>query len=116
MKSLNNVKAGFYKTRLVKNGPYVPAVIYQSCPVMPCNDDVATSEWFSPLERSRPLQALVDGQADDVEKLWVFGEPIEQLEYDFMMKNAEWCRKYAPKDPIAQPYRSMNYNQIPILF
>lgn len=107
---------GFYKIRLVQDGPYVPAVIYQHCPAVPCNFDLCPDEWFMPLERSRPPRALINGRAGSVEKVLAYGKGITRQEYELMLETADWAREYAPDDPLAKPYKKVNNTIIPELF
>ena len=116
VKTLDNISNGFFRIRLVKGGTFVPAIIFQACPAMPCEWDIEPDEWFSPLDRSRPLQALVNGQDSDVEKVWIFGQPISQEEYEFMLADSEWCAEFTPNDPKANPYKAVDFTAIPELF
>ena len=63
MRRIDQPCPGFFRTRLVRGGPWVGAIIYQPCPfaAMPVVDGCGEDDWFVPLDRSRPLSALIDG-------------------------------------------------------
>ena len=71
---------GFFKGRLVKNGPIVPMRIYLPCPIDP--------EFGFPMDRSRRLIGECLGRFIHVDRIWSYGEPIGAAEYDRMTAQA----------------------------
>ena len=104
---------GFFKLRLVKGGPWVPAVLFLPCPWVPPlgAQEVelgapGPDEWCRPIERSRQLLALIGNRPGDVDKVWTWGERIGANEYAWRMKLADWATSAgAPEATPRQPVR-----------
>jgi hypothetical protein len=97
---------GWFKLRLVKGGPYVPAMI--------------TREWGQ-------WGAIIDGQpgnifapdpvlATDVFRIWHSGIRIEHAEYLHMLEVSRWAKEHAPDDPAADPTKPISLNRRPSVF
>ena len=99
---------GFYKLRLVRNGPFVGAVIFLPCPMVPVDPMIDPAEWCQPLDRSRFIQALVDGKPWDPNKVWIFGRIITESEYRYLIDSATWDRTYQPDSPAATPRKAVD--------
>jgi hypothetical protein len=69
--------AGWYKVRLVKGGPFVPAEIWL--------DQVIDDE-TGELADDELLFATVNGQPADPMKIWLSCRPISQAEFDAMTR------------------------------
>jgi len=104
--SMEVPEAGFYRTRLVRGGPYVPARIWVE----------GTVDHTGHLTGDEVFRCQIDGRdADPFEKWpWLLSEPITQQEFDFMAANAAWARQHAPGDPRASPGSKINWNDTPI--
>jgi len=59
---IDEPRPGYFTVRLVAGGPAAPAVIFLPCPMMPAALDFDPIEWCTPLDRSRRLEALIDGE------------------------------------------------------
>lgn len=102
---------GFYRTRLVKNGVWVPVKITYGPPRDPDTGET--------LDRSWRWTALRAGEEVDVFDVWpgCSGAPITEEEYEFQLADAAWARKYAPIDPKANPRKAVDLNAMaPIKF
>lgn len=99
---------GFFKTRLVRGGPYVPARIFREPAVDPLTGEV--------MERPCLLQAEIAGRACDPERVWHFAWPIEEAEYRYLVATAAWAERHAPSEPAANPGRAIDLNDLPPLF
>lgn len=99
---------GFFKLRLVKGGPWVPARIFE----IPAVDPI-TSET---LDRPQMLNAEIDGAPVDVDRVWLFGYPIDQKEFDFLSATSRWARDFAPDEPAAKPREKMDPLKTPVRF
>lgn len=85
-RAINAPEPGFFKMRLVKDGPFVPAVILYRRPRDPITDEV--------LDRSQMWEAWVNGvmekepspdpAAAGVFKIWTAGKPIPAQEFERM--------------------------------
>lgn len=102
--------AGFYRRRLVKNGPWVAVLIVHGRP----RDPVTGEE----LDRSPRWQAWLDGKEVDVFQVWpeCSGAPIDKAEYLHLRNVSDWAREHAPYAPEAQPRQSINHNKLPPIF
>lgn len=90
---------GFYKTRLIKGGPWVPVRIFMGVTPDPNFPD-------NKMDRSPVVQASIGGERHgDPYHLWIWccGNPIKEPEYNWRMADKEWCGKHAPNEPAANP-------------
>lgn len=99
---------GYFAIRMVKGGPLVAARIYASdhaCPVT----GVAG-------ERPRRLLAEIAGRDADVDRVWLYGRPIPEAEYRYLMGVQTWAETNAPRDPAANPSDPIDLNRMESLF
>lgn len=91
---INQPVAGFYKMRLVKNGPWVPVQIAP----------YSTTRQFSVL-----CAWVGDGPADLIET-WhrCAGRPISDRDYRYMMSLREWAHANDRAAPEANPYKAID--------
>lgn len=107
--------AGHYKTRLVKDGPFVPVRLYFGLPVIDGEEQDRTPRWC----------AVVDGQTDriekgddgyqcrvplDVERYWPWcGRwPISEDEYNYMRAVTDHAKQWRPDKPQAAPTKKID--------
>lgn len=93
---------GFYRRKLVKNGPYVGVVIFYACPMDP--------ESGEPMQRSRHLLCQVNGDwADPIDQWsWVAGNRVTQAEYNFLLADAAHAMEFRPTAPRANPRQAID--------
>ena len=98
---------GFYRTKLVKGGPWVPARIWWSVATDPVTGEV--------LDRSPVLLAEVGGRERDPYEVWpsLVGQPIDEREFYFLTAESGWARQHAPDDPVANPRTPINLRTAP---
>ena len=111
MPEVANPLPGFYKARLVRNGPWVPVQIWHGPPVDPVTGET--------LDRSWRLRAQVgDDFNEDPHEIWSYcaGHPIDRAEFQWRLADREWCKFHAPEDPIANPYRKIDVSKLPPAF
>ena len=108
---------GLYAWRAIKGGPEIAARIRHE----PTRDPV-TGE---PLDRSWYWSADIDGATDlspgvtPSDNCWnisIFGRPIDEAEYRYLVANSEWARQHAPATPEADPWSSVDLNTAPVPF
>lgn len=97
---------GFFKMRLVRRGPWVPAAITYS----------VFGLW----------QATIDGEifaadadpvfADGVLRVWHSGRFIDEAEYAHMLAVKAWAGTTMPDHPAAQPRKAMDISKLRPLF
>lgn len=93
---------GYFKRRLVKDGPWVPVSIAFS----------ASQEDRSPI-----WVATLNGAFVDVWDVWpdCSGEPITETEYRYLMSLREWAQQ-VPSAPEANPRQSINHHSLKPIF
>lgn len=93
----------FGKCRLVRGGPWVAGRIW-------LDDSIP--------ERPAVLLAEINGKPVHTQDAWVrlYGNPITEAEYRFMMADSAWARQYAPTDPAATPAKPVNIREMPSPF
>lgn len=91
---------GFYRTRFVKNGPWIAARIW-------LDDSIP--------ERPAVLLAEVDGKEADPYRIWpsVIGNDITEIDFRHLGNVRRWAQTSAPHAPEAQPFKPINLSQQP---
>ena len=84
-------QAGWFKTQLVRKGPWVPACIWLDQPT-----DPRTGELIDPEE----YRCEVDGVPQDVDRYWLFlcKQPITESEFQYLTALRRWQRANAPEE------------------
>lgn len=77
-------ECGWFKTRLVKDGPWVPAKIWVERDIDPVTGELTAPEEY---------RAEVDGMSRDPAKIWTFLKPISRAEFDELAA----CQKDLPQ-------------------
>ncbi len=113
---IDKPQPGYYRVRMVRKGPWVPALIYLPCPCVPVEHDIHPDEWLRPLDRSCFLAAEIDGADAEVERVWIGGRPIPLTEWQYLTDSAAWDRENAPDSPAANPRHSINLAALPPAF
>ena len=108
-------RPGHFKTRMVKRGPWVPAVIYRPCPMVPPEFDISPDEWCWPMDRCPPLEAMINGAPADVMRVWL-SPAIDAAEYAHMTAVAAWDAEHQPDGPKANPTVAVDLSRAPVLF
>ena len=100
----DNPIPGYYKRRLVRNGPWVPATIW----IDGGERDPETGDLLS----DETLRCLVNGRLADPYKQWTWlaGHPIKKREYDAMLKAS---RQAPPDSPLACPEQPVDMTVLP---
>lgn len=101
-------RPGFFRVRLVKGGPWVPARILRPCPIDPtCG---------YPLDRSpRDLVAEVDGRPVPLDRVWLFGTEIDWPEWARLSSITD-AERHVPDSPLANPTQRIDLMRAPIPF
>jgi hypothetical protein len=98
-------ECGWFKRRLVKGGPWVPAKIWMVQPVDEAGDLVA----------DETLQAEVNGTWADPETVWswICGNPITEQEFNYLTATLQWSADHAPDEPMANVYQKIDWLKVP---
>lgn len=107
---------GLFRLRLAKGAPFVAARIVHE----PSRDP----EDGSILDRSPLWRGDINGEIDPnpspapteaVWRIWLHGDPIDEAEFTYLSKDAEWARQHAPDDPRARPREKADLRQMKVL-
>lgn len=100
-------QCGFFKRRLVKDGPYVACRIWREPEV-----DFATGQ---PTGKDTLACEVATERADPMSQWgYLCRMPITEADYKHMIELAQWARLHARKEPEADPFRPINWNDIPL--
>ena len=99
-------QCGWFKRRLVRGGPWVPARIWLVQEI----DDAG--ELIAP----ELLQAECNGEYADPDDVWsyVAANPITEAEFKFLSATIEWSQTNAPHEPMANPRQAVDWLAVPI--
>lgn len=100
-------QCGWFKRRLVKGGPFVPARIWLYAETDPVTGELMADE---------TLQCEVNGQHADAHEawLWLCANPITEAEFKYLTAVANYAAWHAPNDPAANPARPVDWLSAPI--
>ena len=69
-------KPGYFRIRLARRGPWVPAEIREELPIDPLTGEV--------MDRSFPIQGYINGEPADYQRVWAWGRRIEKEEFKWL--------------------------------
>jgi hypothetical protein len=105
---MGDPEVGYWLMRAVKGGPLVPARIW-ICDHEPHFPENKLTREF--------LAAQIAGRWVEVEKVWHSrGKAIDEREYQWRLAEIEWAMKYAPTDPLANPWKPVDLKDVPLPF
>ena len=106
MPTTEEPQCGWFKRRLVRGGPFVPARIWMYQPVDPETGDLVGDE---------VLQCEIGGRFADpeVQFPWLARHPISEQEFNYLTALADWTAENAPKEPIANPGQPIDWLTVP---
>lgn len=101
----NDPQCGWYKRRLIKGGPFVPARIFVKRFIDPETGDLLSDE---------VLCCEVNGTARDPEEewQWLWECPISKAEFDYLTALAYHASYYEPDAPEANPRKPIDWATI----
>lgn len=104
-------RPGFFKTRIARQGAWVPAAIFITQSIDPDTGELDQPEEFV---------CIVNGEPKDLWStevwIWLSTHPIPEKEFRFMTARAEWAEIYAPDSPYAKPYEQIDMLSLPPIF
>jgi hypothetical protein len=110
---------GFYRLKLVRGGPFVPARIYVPCPFE--IEDESQLGW--PVERRHcagmqrwSLRATINDEDADPLDVWQRGNRISAIDYHKMIAVRDRAVAHEPYAPEANPRGKVNLARQPSLF
>lgn len=99
---------GFFRRRLVRGGPWVPACIWLDQNVGEDGELMAPETFL----------CVVGDATEDAEEQWTYlcANPISESEYRFLMADRLWAITYARDEPSANPGKAIDFNKIALPF
>ena len=95
---------GFFTTRLVRNGPLVPArIIWHE------------GEGWQAVVNGEPGPTSYDDVVAGVDLIWNYCPRISEAEYEFMLAVIAWAEEHEPRHPAANPRRPIDPRTKPFL-
>lgn len=89
VRAVDDPEPGFFRTRLVKGGPYVAARIRRTCA---CTiNGPRVHDWRDDCDRFPPLIADIDGEETSLDRVWHGGEPISEDMWTYYTQNRAWA-------------------------
>lgn len=100
-------QSGWYRRRLIKDGPWVPARIWRQQ-----DTDFMTDR---PSDNFTMMCAVGDTVRKAVDQWnWLLNNPIPKAEYDYMMMRRDWAKRWAPTEPEANEESPVDWLKVPI--
>jgi hypothetical protein len=100
-------QCGWFRRRLVKGGPWVPARIWMFQWLCQETGELVADEL---------LQCEVAGSKADPEQewSWLCSWPITRQQYEYMKADANWAEDNAPHEPKANPRQRVDWSAVPV--
>jgi hypothetical protein len=115
---LNCPRIGWYKTKLVKGGPVVPARIARICRCTLLGGEECPHAWTDDCDRYPRLTCVVNGIERNPLDWWVriAKHPIAEDEYNKLEARRTLAERFARSSPAANPRRAIDLDAMPSLF
>ena len=99
-------QCGWFITKLVSGGPWVPARIWLEQEVCP-----ETGELLGP----EILKCEINGrERDPIEAWpWLASNPIDEGAFAYLVAKEEFARQWAPHEPAANPFKRVDWSNVP---
>lgn len=99
---VDSPREGYYRTRMVRGGPFVPVHIWYGPPHDPETGEI--------MDRSPRWNALRNGDPCDAAEVWNWccAHPINETEYHYLLRLKEWAVQHAPNEPEANPVQTID--------
>lgn len=108
---MSHPEPGFFAFRMVRDGPWCPAVIIIPCPMVEPDVFLPHNEWCRDRERfARDFEprAFVIKKPWPVDQVWTHGRFIPHWRWRHMMATFAWAMKHDPQSPQARPNRPVD--------
>ncbi len=105
MSRIDVPEAGYYRTKLVRGGPWCAIRIWHGPPADPETGEL--------LDRSPRWQATLNEQECDIDAVWPFviDRQISKPEYDYLIALSRHAKTWAPEMPEATPTKPIDFNK-----
>ena len=102
----DEIQCGWFRCRLVKGGPFVPARIWLQQDIDPETGELIDDE---------RLCCDVNGRMVDAQEYWsrLCKNPIPQHEWQYLSAKGAWTTDFSPDEPAANPAQAVDWTKIP---
>jgi hypothetical protein len=110
---------GFYRTRMVRGGPWVPCLIWVDCPFELEDEDnlcCPTERRLCAGKQLWSFRASINGTDADPLEVWQRGYRITPRQYHKMVLVRDRALQHARHEPEANPTRAVDLARQPSLF
>jgi len=90
-REINTPRAGYYKVRSRRAGPWLPARIYH-----PCECDGTHHEVRDDCTRLPPMIATIQGKEVPMDRVWLYGREVTREEHDNLDGSEETLSERPP--------------------
>lgn len=98
---------GYFRMKLVKRGPYVPARIQKD----------ENGRWLATIDGKDQFPPHEDPiLASGVLRIWHSATEIQFHEYDYLIQLGEYARAHAPDSPAANPNKPIDLLTLPLVY
>ena len=99
-------QCGWFKRRLVKHGPFVPARIWMFQPIDEESGELVGDEVM--------FCEVNDKWADpELQWEWLCQEPITEAEFNYLTAAQAWAAEHAPDEPMANLRQPIDWMKVP---
>lgn len=97
---------GWFLARMTRGGPPVPARIWIEQEVCEVTEELLSDE---------VMRCEINGELRDPYEAWhwLFGEPIDEARYQFLMARKDYAETWAPQEPAANARHKTDWLKIP---
>jgi hypothetical protein len=100
-RAVDKPEPGFFRTRLIRKGPYVPARIEHGPKGWRATINGRAFDWHHD-----PVHA------EGVFRIWLGGVEIDQPTYDYMIARVSYFERVDPQHPAANPTTPVDFNKL----
>ena len=105
LRSLEAPDPGYFRIRLVRAGPFVPAKITH-----------AGGLWCCTINGEERTRADNPWAVADMDRVWFYGQRIAESEYDYMLAMKLFAERHQPEHPSANPRKAIDLRLLPPLY
>lgn len=103
----NDPHCGWFRRKLVKGGPKVPAVIWLHQSVDEVTGELCAPSYFCCDVNAEPRDPYEEWE-------WLCGDPIPKSEFDHLTRLTAYARTHDHREPLANPRKALDLFSMPV--